>query len=102
MDPFEVWIDHELFRVSERRQPSGALSYDFAWLNGPEEGSYGFFVGLATVGADEGQLVRESRLSKEELVAQARDFLESFHGPGGIGEEDFPDHVPAGRRQRGS
>ena len=45
MDAFEVFVQGELFRISERTQPDGATSYDFAWLNGPAEGGYGFTVG---------------------------------------------------------
>ena len=45
MDAFEVFVQGVLFRISERTQPDGATSYDFAWLNGPAEGGYGFTVG---------------------------------------------------------
>ncbi|MDN5742355.1 MAG: hypothetical protein L0J68_02670 [Micrococcaceae bacterium] len=93
MDNFEVAIDHELFRISERYQPSGSLSYDFAWLNGPAEGTYGFTVGIT--GTDSNDV---SRMSSEELVEEARLFVEAFYGAGGIGAEDFPDHVPAKNR----
>ncbi|MDN6201262.1 MAG: hypothetical protein L0I99_03550, partial [Micrococcaceae bacterium] len=85
MDNFEVAIDHELFRISERYQPSGSLSYDFAWLNGPAEGTYGFTVGIT--GTDSNDV---SRMSSEELVEEARLFVEAFYGAGGIGAEDFP------------
>ena len=84
MDHFEVVIQGELFRISERRQPGGTMSYDFAWLNGPAGGSYGFTVG------------RTSGLaSASELVAEARRFVETFYEAGGIGEADFPNHTPA-------
>lgn len=95
MDTFEITLDHELFRISQRYQPDGRLSYDFAWLNGPADGSYGFTTarsGGEEVPADPGSA---SRMSWEELVEQARSFLESFYAAGGIGEEDFPAHVPA-------
>lgn len=85
MDPFEVVIEGELFRISERVQPGGAMSYDFAWVNGPAEGTYGF-----TVSGSAG------RSAKAELVTQARQFVEGFYAPGGIGETDFPDHARAG------
>jgi hypothetical protein len=82
MDPFEVVVQGELFRISERTQPDGGTSYDFAWLNGPAGGTYGFTIGGSTAAA-------------KELVAAARGFVEAFYGPGGIGETDFPDHTPA-------
>lgn len=84
MVPFEVVVRGELFRVSERRQPDGALSYDFSWLNGPAGGTYGF-----TVAPSSGQMTATA------LVMQARQFVDAFYGPGGIGETDFPDHLPA-------
>lgn len=74
----------EVFRVGERRQPDGGPSYDFTWLNGPAGGTYGF-----TIGATSGRILRS------ELEVRARHFVEAFYGPGGIGESDFPDHVPA-------
>jgi hypothetical protein len=84
MDHFEVVVQGELFRISERAQPGGAMNYDFAWLYGPAEGTYGFTVGRSS-----------GRTTAEELVAQARQFVEAFYGPGGIGETDFPNHTPA-------
>lgn len=93
MDDFEVSIDHELFRISERYQPSGSLSYDFAWLNGPAEGTYGFTVAKTGDPSNE-----RSRMSAEEIIEEARLFVEAFYGAGGIGAEDFPDHVPANNR----
>ncbi|GAA1213899.1 hypothetical protein GCM10009655_11480 [Rhodoglobus aureus] len=35
------------------------------------------------------------RMSRERLITEARSFIEAFYTPGGIGEEDFPDHVAA-------
>lgn len=87
MDPFEVSIEYELFRISERSEPHSPVSYDFAWLNGPADGTYGFSVG-------------GSSLSEEQLVAQVQGFVSSFYERGGIGEEDFPDHIPARLRER--
>ncbi|PCC27034.1 hypothetical protein CIK75_00030 [Glutamicibacter sp. BW78] len=95
MDNLEVSIDHEMFRISERYQPSGSLSYDFAWLNGPGKGTYGF-----TIGRTGTRSIDVSRMSSGELVEEARLFVEAFYGVGGIGAEDFPDHVPA--KNRGS
>lgn len=83
MDHFEVVVQGELFRISEQTQPDGAMSYDFVWLNGPAEGTYGFTMG------------RSSDCAAEKLVAQIGQFLEAFYGPGGIREMDFPDHAPA-------
>ncbi|QYG11889.1 hypothetical protein KY497_00645 [Microbacterium sp. PAMC22086] len=79
-------VQGELFRVSERTQPDGGMSYDFAWLNGPAGGTYGF-----TLAPSSGQI------AATELVAQASQFVAAFYGPGGIGETDFPDHIPAYR-----
>lgn len=84
MDPFEVVVQGELFRVSERTQPGGGMSYDFAWLNGPAGGTYGFTVALPS-----------GQITAAELTAQARQFVDAFYGPGGIGETDFPDRIPA-------
>jgi hypothetical protein len=99
MDEFEVVVQGELFRISQRTQPDGALSYDFAWLNGPAEGTYGFTVGRSLGGTATEELVVEAhpavRIAVEELAAQARRFVEAFYGPGGIGETDFPNHTPA-------
>lgn len=47
MDDSVLSIDGEAFRVSERRQPTGMVSFDFAWLNGPDSGTYGVMVGLS-------------------------------------------------------
>ncbi|WP_181036407.1 hypothetical protein [Arthrobacter sp. B1805] len=44
MAPLEVTVDDEVFRVTERTLPYGALCYDFAWLKGPVEGTYGLTV----------------------------------------------------------
>ena len=84
MDHFEVVVQGELFRISERTQPGGTMSYDFAWLNGPADGTYGFTVGRSS-----------GRAAAKELVEQARQFVEAFYGPGGIGVTDFPDHTSA-------
>lgn len=99
MDHFVVVVRDERFRISERTQPDGAMSYDFAWLNGPTEGTYGFTVGRSFGWTAAEEMIAEAhpagRASAEELVAQAHQFLEAFYGPGGIGETDFPEHVPA-------
>lgn len=90
MGDLEFSIDGEMFRVSERRQSSGMMSYDFAWLNGPDGGTYGFTVGLQTApGPDP-----NAHMTREDLMNEARGFVAGFYEPGGIGEEDFPDHTP--------
>lgn len=84
MDHCEVVVQGELFRISERPSPGGAVTYDFAWLNGPAEGTYGFSLGRSS-----------GRSTEEELVAAARGFVEAFYEPDGIGETDFPNYPPA-------
>ncbi|WP_434619739.1 hypothetical protein [Arthrobacter sp. A5] len=100
MDSFEVSVDHELFRISERYEPNGTVNYNFAWLNGPADGNYGFTIGFPTADPASAQSGSSSKMSREQLVVQTQGFLDSFYGIGGIGEEDFPDHVPA--RMRGT
>lgn len=91
----KFFVDHELFRISERYQPDGRVGYDFAWLNGPADGTYGFTIARIKAGVPATDSNSASRMSREQLVEQVRDYLDSFYGVGGIGEEDFPDHVPA-------
>ncbi|WP_104110562.1 hypothetical protein [Arthrobacter sp. N199823] len=100
MDDFEISVDHELFRISERYQPDGRLSYDFSWLNGPVDGTYGFTIGRRGGEAVPNDPDGASRMSREALVEEARFFLDSFYAAGGAGEEDFPGHIPA--RMRGN
>jgi hypothetical protein len=106
MDSFEVVVRGELFRVSERTQPDGATSYDFAWLNGPAEGTYGFTLGRSFGGTAAEELVAEAHpagpTAPEELVAAARGFIEGFYEPGGIGETDFPNHTPVNAERNGT
>ncbi|WP_043440782.1 hypothetical protein [Arthrobacter sp. L77] len=82
MKPFEVTVEGELFRISERRQPSGALSYDIAWLNGPAERTYVFTVGKFTVGSGGHTSDAEARMTDEELLGEVRGFVLS----GRVGE----------------
>jgi hypothetical protein len=84
MDPFEVVIRGERFRISPRPKQFGAVSCDFDWVNGPLQGKYGFTVGWTT-----------GVPAREELIAEARRFVEAFYAPGGDGETFFPDHAPA-------
>lgn len=86
MEPFEVNVDGELFRISERTQPGGALSYDFTWLNGPVDGTYGFTVGQVVAASGESASESASRITREHLVKEAREFVKSFDEPGEIGE----------------
>ncbi len=98
MESFEVTIDHEVFRISETRQPGGALSYDFSWLNRPADGTYGFTVGRVTAGTGGMTSDDSARMTRDELVAEVRGFVEDVYEPGGIGET-WPDHIPARIRQ---
>ncbi len=96
MDDLKFSIDDELFRVSQRRQPTGMMSYDFEWLNGPDNGNYGFTVGLSVDWSDP-----RAQRTPEQLMDEARGFIEGFYEPGGIGEADFPEHIPARTRRTG-
>ncbi|MHA7294976.1 hypothetical protein [Arthrobacter sp. HLT1-21] len=99
MDPFEVVVDGELFRISERSQPGGALSYDFSLINGPMDGTYVFTVGRVSVGSGGITSDADANLTEDELRAEVRGFVESVYEPGGIAEEDFPDHISARPRR---
>ncbi|WP_247826834.1 hypothetical protein [Arthrobacter antioxidans] len=84
MKPFEVTVECELFRISERRQPGGALSYDIAWLDGPTERAYVFTVGKFTVGSEGHTSDAEARMTEEELLDEVRGFVLSWRaGEGG-------------------
>lgn len=97
MDSFEVFVDGELFRISERRDSNATISYDFSWLNGPANGTYGFSVGLVANHSVDAETHNASELPRERLIAQVQGFLHSFYEDGGIGQEDFPDHARARR-----
>lgn len=99
MKPFEVIVDDELFCISERLQPSGALSYDFSWLNGPADGTYGFSASPFIARSAYEPLTSVPSMTREELVEEVRGFMKGFYEPGGNGE-DFPDHVSASSRRR--
>ncbi|KFF59810.1 hypothetical protein JF66_08755 [Cryobacterium sp. MLB-32] len=93
MIDFEFSLDRELFRISERRQPNGEVSYDFAWLNGPAEGTYGFtFSAFGAKSPSE----HPPQMSRERLIEEARGFLQNFYAKNGIGPTDFPDHIRPG------
>lgn len=96
MDDMEFSVKGEVFRVSERVGPGGQTSYDFAWLNGPADGTYGFTVGRLSSGSDSPSADADPGMTREQLISEAQGFITAFYGPGGIGEQDFPDHVPHG------
>lgn len=100
MDSFEVSVDGELFRISERCDPGETLTYDFSWLNGPANGTYGFSLGAALSANDPAETESSSAFtfSKKQLIAEVQGFVTSFYSEGGIGQEDFPDHVAARKR----
>ncbi len=95
MKDLELSVGAEMFRISERVATGGQVSYDFAWLNGPADGSYGFTVSKISVGSGPTGPGAGSRMTQEELLSEAQAFIAGFYEPGGIGEEDFPDHAPA-------
>jgi hypothetical protein len=92
MGSFEFTVDYERFQVTSRRCFGGRISYDFSWLNGPSEGTYGFTVGLSAAPSP----IDKAQMSEQQLIEIARNFIETFYGVGGIGEEDFPEHTRAG------
>lgn len=71
MDDFEISVDRELLRVSERYQPDGRLSYDYSWLNGPADGTYGYTFARSGGEAAPNDPDSASRISKEALVEEA-------------------------------
>ncbi|WP_010205537.1 hypothetical protein [Salinibacterium sp. PAMC 21357] len=95
LDDFEFSVFGEQFRVREESHPDRASSYNFAWLNGPAEGTYGFSVGVFAADAASPGNGLHPRMTRDQLMAEARNFIEGFYAPGGIGEEDFPEHVAA-------
>lgn len=98
MDPFQISVDGEWFRVSERGDSRSAITYDFTWLNGPADGTYGFSVEAIAIRDDDTDSPNRTTLSREQLTAQVQGFVDSFYEEGGIGQTDFPEHVPARRR----
>ncbi|WP_298254131.1 hypothetical protein [uncultured Arthrobacter sp.] len=98
MDSFEVTVDDEVFRIDERKGPGGALSYDFSWVSGPADGTYGFSVGRLCHESGGMTSEKESRMTRDELVDEVRAFVGHVYDPGGIGEA-WPDHIPARDRR---
>jgi hypothetical protein len=84
MDDIEISIDCELFCISERRDPDGLTSYDFTWLNGPNNGTYGFTIGLSGIGRDFTSSHVGSQMAPELLENEARRFLQRFYEANGI------------------
>lgn len=95
MDDFEFSVYGEHFCVRDGARLQGTGSYNFAWLNGPADGTYGFTVGVTAAGAISPSDDTQPRMSHDQLIAEARNFIEGFYAPSGIGEEDFPEHVAA-------
>lgn len=83
-----IWGSGERFEVHESRRTDGSYQYEFAWLNGPADGTYGFAIGGGALGL-------------EELERETRGFVSSFFEPEGIGPSDFPSFVRARRSTRG-
>ncbi|WP_206494875.1 hypothetical protein [Microbacterium sp. KRD174] len=77
-----IEVDQERFDVREEVQPDGTYRYQFAWMNGPANGGYGFAVG-------------GGKLTWEALERAAQGFVRSFFEPDGIGASDFPSFVEA-------
>ncbi|WP_026536031.1 hypothetical protein [Arthrobacter sp. H14] len=98
MESFEVSVNDELFRISERTQPGGSLSYDFAWLNGPADGTYGFTASRLVADSGDDTSGSEVSMTRAELAEEVREFVKRFYEPGGVAE-DFPDHGPARARR---
>ena len=89
----EFSVRGELMHVSEQIGPGGQTSYRFSWLNGPAHGSYGFTISLGA-GQDPVPAGGMPPITREQLASEAHGFITAFYAPGGIGEQDFPDHVP--------
>ncbi len=79
MKDFELSVDSEQFRVSERLQPNGVMSYDFTWLNGPNDGNCGFTVAVFAAGSAATRSDVVVRMSLDRLTDEARGFVEAFY-----------------------
>lgn len=86
-----IEVEGERFEVETRVQP-GQRAYDFTWLNGPSESSYGFILGLTSTGQ-----ATPNDLSQTEIEDEARLFVRAFFSPDGIGPSDFPEFVASRR-----
>lgn len=83
-----IEVEGERFSITTRVQHDGQRAYDFSWLNGPCEASYGF-----TIGKMSRPQGIPGELSRSELEEEARLFVRAFFAPDGIGPSDFPDFV---------
>ena len=83
-------IEGDRFSVEVRLRPDGRRVYDFSWVNGPSEPSYGFTIGSTS---------SSSEFSTEELEATVAAFVHNFYAPGGIGSVDFPEFMASRSRQ---
>lgn len=83
-------VEGDRFSVEVRLGPDGHRVYDFSWINGPREPSYGFTIGSTS---------SFSEFSSEELEAKVAAFVGNFYAPGGIGSIDFPEFVASRNRQ---
>ena len=87
-----IEVEGERFTVGTRVQPNGLRVYDFTWLDGPGETSYGFTLGPTSPSP--------SDLSRTELEKHAHLFVRAFFAPDGIGPSDFPEFVASRRADR--
>lgn len=87
-----VEVEGERFDIKMRLGPDGQRFYDFSWINGPSEQTYGFTIGTNTPMTHE--------FSPADLEEKARGFVAGFFSPGGIGETEFPKFVTTRRGRR--
>lgn len=59
------------------------------------DGTYVFTVGRVAIGSVGITSEAEANMTEDELRAEVRGFVDAVYEPGGIAEEDFPDHIPA-------
>ncbi|WP_147441023.1 hypothetical protein [Mycetocola zhadangensis] len=90
-----IEVRGERFRVDTRTDPFGRQAVDFTWLNGPEDGTYGFTV--APGGGEHGPGA-EGSLTRTQIEQEATNFVLAFFSEGGIGPSDFPDFLLMRRR----
>lgn len=90
MSTMLIDVEGERFAVSQRLGPGGQRMYDFTWLNGPSEPSYGFTIGSGAP--------LQIEFSQAELEEKAAGFVHTFFSSHGIGPSDFPDFVASRHR----
>jgi hypothetical protein len=86
-----IEVEGERFEVRTRTR-RGHRAYDFTWLNGPADSSYGFTLGMTSTGP-----ASPGELSRTEIEDEARLFVRAFFSPDGIGPSDFPEFVASRR-----